>query len=261
MTAPVPVPAPAPAAARPAALASSLALVGYALRACVPARRRIALLVPCMAAVLFGALSRSFEGDASHQFGRVAALALFGLVLPVTTLVVGDAVLGAEVRRGSFTFTWMSPIPAWRIVVGRWVGGTIVAAGALAFAFSLAALVAGTPDSVGPVTAAAVFGASAYVAVFMAIGSIAQRAAVWSLAFVFLVERLLGAALSGIAQLSPSWEARAAYVGMADVSQRLHRDGMPEGGDALLRLAIITAVALAIASLRLPRMRMASSSD
>ena len=82
---------------------------------------------------------------------RVAALALFGLVLPITTLVVGDAVLGAEVRRGSFSFTWLSPVPSWQIVLARWIGGTVVAAGSLSLAFAVAALVAGTPDSVEPV--------------------------------------------------------------------------------------------------------------
>ena len=250
-----------PPAARPPLVTSSVALVGYALRACLPAKRRLALLLPCLAAVLFGALSRGMGGDASHHFGRVAAIALFGLVLPVTTLVVGDAVLGAEVRRGSFTFTWMSPVPAWQIVLARWVGGTAVAAGSLALAFSVAALVAGTPDSVGAVALAGACGAAAYVAVFMAIGTIAQRAAVWSLAFVFLIERLLGAALTGIAQLSPSWEARMAFVGRADVSQALHREGMPEGLSALVRLLIITAVGLVVASVRLPRLKMAGSTD
>ena len=52
---------------------------------------------------------------------------------------------------------------------------------------------------------AAAVGSVAYVAVFIAIGCFTRRTAVWSLAFVFLVERLLGAALTGIAQLSPTW--------------------------------------------------------
>jgi ABC-type transport system involved in multi-copper enzyme maturation permease subunit len=237
------------------------ALVDYSVRSGVPPKRRLALLLPCAAAVLFGALSRGLGGDASHHFGRVAALALFGLVLPVTTLVVGDAVLGAEIRRGAFTFTWMSPVRPWRIVLARWLGGTAIAAGAIALSFSIAALVAGTPDSVGPVALAGAFGAAAYVAVFMAIGTIAQRAAVWSLAFVFLVERLLGLALSGIAQLSPSWESRMAFVGMAEVSRSLERSGLPVGWGAIVRLALITAIALAVASWRLPKTRMAGSSD
>jgi ABC-2 type transport system permease protein len=237
------------------------ALVDYALKAGVPARRRIALLLPCAAAVLFGAISRGLGGDASHHFGRVAAFGLFAVVLPVTALVVADAVLGAEIRRGAFTFTWMSPVAPWRIVLARWLGGTVFAAGSIALSFAVAALVAGTPDSAGPVALAGAAGAAAYVGVFMAIGTVAQRAAVWSLAFVFLVERLLGVALTAVAQLSPAWEARMAFVGMAEVSPGLHRGGLPEGWAAIVRLGVLTAVALAIATWRLPKSRMAGSTD
>ncbi len=238
-----------------------VALTLYALQACLPPKRRIALMIPCAASVLFGLIARGLDGDSARDFASVAVIALYGLVLPVTALVVGDAVLGAEVRRGSFTFTWMTPVPTWQIVLARWAAASAVAGGALALSFSVAALVAGTPDSAGPASLAVVFGAATYVAVFMAIGCVAQRAAVWSMAFVFLVERLLGEALSGIAQLSPSWEARAAFVGMADVQRSLERHGIPHGTGALVRLTLLTAVGLAIAVHRLPRMKMAGSSD
>jgi ABC-type transport system involved in multi-copper enzyme maturation permease subunit len=174
---------------------------------------------------------------------------------------VGDAVLGSEVRSGSFTFTWMSPVPTWQIVLGRWTGGTIVAAGALGIAFAAAAVVAGVAESAVPVAIGAAFGAGAYVAVFLAIGCIARRAAVWSLAFVFLVERLLGAALAGVAQLSPSWEARAAFTGLADGPSSLVREGIPDGWAAVVRLVLIAIVALVLASIRLRSIRLSGSSD
>ncbi len=237
------------------------ALFIYTLRTCLPPKRQIALLIPCVAAVLFGLLARTFDGEASRDFARVATLALFGLVQPVTALVVGDAVLGAEVRRGSFTFTWLSPVPVWQIAIARWAAGTFVAGGCLSLSFAIAALVAGTPDSAGPIALAVAFGAAAYIAVFMAIGCYAQRAAVWSLAFVFLVERLLGAALSGIAQLSPTWVSRGAYVGLADVQRSLERSGVPHGSGALVRLVILTAIAFGIAVWRMPRMKLAGATD
>lgn len=247
---------------RPARGGSPLpALIIYAVRTCLPPRRRLGMLIPLAAAVVFGLLVRGVDQGASHDFGRVAAVALFGLVLPVTALIVGDAVLGAEIRRGSFTFTWMTPVPTWQIVASRWIAGTAVAGVGLAVSFALSAFAAGLPSSAGPAAVAGAFGAAAYIAVFMAIGSIAKRAAVWSLAFVFLVERLLGAALSGIAQLSPSWEARGAYVGLAHAPQMLHRVGIPHGGAALVRLLMITAVGLAVTINRLPRRQMASSTD
>ena len=237
-----------------------VALVGYTLRACLP-RRWIAILIPAAASLLFGFLASTVEDTAVSAFASTASNALFGLVLPVTCLVIGDAVLGAEVRSGAFTFTWMAPVPAWQIAVGRWLGGSIPAAGCLAVAFAAAAVVAGAPESVVPVAIAAAFGAQAYVAVFIAIGCITKRAAVWSLAFVFLVERLLGAALAGVAQLSPSWEARAAFIGLADAREDFFRDGIPHGTAALVRLSLITAVALLLASRRLNNLKLTGSAD
>ena len=101
----------------------------------------------------------------------------------------------------------------------------------------------------------------AYVAIFIAIGCLARRAAVWSLAFVFLVERLLGAALSGIAQRSPSWEARAAFIGLSDAREDFIREGIPHGNAALVRLTVITVIALVLASSRLRRLKLTGSAD
>ena len=89
-----------------------------------------------------------------------------------------------------------------------------------------------------------------------------RRTAVWSLAFVFLVERLLGAALTGIAQLSPTWESRAIFVGLLDdPPSRLVREGIPEGGGAVVRLLIVAAVALALAIWRMRHLRLSGASD
>lgn len=251
----------APTAVTPRARPPIAAIVDYTLRSCLPGRRWLGVLLPAAAAVLFGLLVHAIEGPADVEFAHVAANGLFALVLPVTCLVVGDAVLGAEVRSGSFAFTWLSPVPTWQIALGRWVGGSIVAAGCTAVSFALAAVVAGAGSSAGAAALAGAVGAMAYMAVFIAIGCIAKRAAVWSLAFVFLVERLLGAALSGIAQLSPSWEARAAFVDLADGPSDLVRHGIPQGPAALVRLALITAIALALAAARLRRLRLGGSSD
>ena len=148
-------------------------------------------------------------------------------------------------------------------MLGRWVGGSLVALVTIAPACALAAVVAGTPAERGrrrssrPRSAA-----SAYVAVFIAIASLTRRTAVWSLAFVFLVERLLGSALTGIAQLSPTWESRAIFLGyLNDVPSRIVRTGIPQGGAAVVRLAIVTVVVLGVAIWRMSHMRMAGASD
>jgi ABC-type transport system involved in multi-copper enzyme maturation permease subunit len=182
--------------------------------------------------------------------------------MPIAALVIGDSVLGAEVRAGTFHFTWLSPAPTWQIVLGRWLGGSVVALVSIAPATALAALVAGAPGAAWPAFIAAAIGSVAYVAIFIAIGAMTRRTAVWSLAFVFLVERLLGAALTGIAQLSPTWESRATFVGLlSDPPQRLIRKGIPEGWGAVVRLAAVAVVALLLANWRMRHMRLSGATD
>jgi ABC-type transport system involved in multi-copper enzyme maturation permease subunit len=183
------------------------------------------------------------------------------LILPITCLVVGDALLGAEIRSGIFSFTWLSPVPHWTIIVGRWLGGCMIAAAILAPAVAAGALVAGAPGSAGAAIVAAVAGAAAYLAVFLAIGATFQRPVVWSLAFVILVERLLGAGLAGVAQLSPGWLAQEVLVGVTHAAADLQRKGIPHGWAAVGRLAVVAAVGLAVATRRLRRLKPASASD
>jgi hypothetical protein len=76
------------------------------------------------------------------------------------------------------------------------------------------------------------------------------------------LERLLGAALTGIAQISPTWESRAIFVGyLDDPPSRLIRTGIPDGGAAVGRLVIVAAVALVIATWRMSHMRLSGASD
>jgi len=241
-----------------------VAIVIYTWQSCMPPKRWLAILLPCAGALLFGLLARAVDNFPTREraFANVAAEGIFSLVMPIAALVIGDSVLGAEVRAGTFHFTWLSPTPTWQIVLGRWIGGSVVACITIAPATAIAAFVAGAPSAAGPAYVAAAVGSVSYIALFIAIGCITRRTAAWSLAIVFLVERLLGAALTGIAQLSPTWESRAIFVGyLDDPPQRLIRAGIPQGGDAIIRLAIVAIVALVVANWRMSHMRLSGASD
>jgi ABC-type transport system involved in multi-copper enzyme maturation permease subunit len=238
------------------------AIFMYTLRSCLPPKRLVAVLLPCVGAILFGLLARAVDSSPERAFANVAAEGIFSLVMPIAALIIGDSVLGAEVRAGTFHFTWLSPVPLVQVVVGRWLGGSLIALVTIAPATALAAVVAGAPSSAGAAFIAAAVGSVSYVALFIAVACVTRRTATWSLAIVFLVERLLGAALTGIAQLSPTWESRAVFVGLLDrPPRRLLREGIPEGTDAIVRLAIVTIVCLLIANWRMSRMRLAGASD
>lgn len=236
------------------------AIVRYTLRVCVP-RHRALLVLPVAGSMLFGLLSRLSDEAAATAFARVGGAAFHSLVLPITCLVIGDALLGAEVRSGIFAFTWLSPVPYRTIVLGRWLGGCLIAAAILCPAAAAGAVAAGAPGSAGPAMLAAVTGATAYLAVFVAVGASFQRPVVWSLALVILVERLLGAGLAGIAQLSPGWLAQEVLVGLTRTAADLQRKGVPHGWAAVGRLAVVAAVGLVIATRRLRRLRPASAAD
>ena len=236
------------------------AIVRYTIRACVPAQRGL-LLLPVAGALLFGLLSQLSDEAAVTGFARVGGTALHTLVLPITCLIIGDALLGAEVRSGVFAFTWLSPVRYATIVGGRWLGGCLSAAAVLVPAAAASAVVAGAPSSAGPAAVAALAGAGAYLALFVAVGASFKRPVVWSLILVILVERLLGAALSGIAQLSPGWLAQAALVGLTGAEDDLRREGIPHGWAAVGRLVLVAVVGLAIAARRLRSLKPASSAD
>ncbi|MEY2569235.1 MAG: type transport system permease protein [Actinomycetota bacterium] len=235
------------------------ALVHYTLRACLPARRLAGLGLLMVAGLLFGLIAAVVPEPATSAFGHVAEHGLFGLVLPLAGLVVGDAVLGAEVRKGTFHFTWLSPVPRWQIAVGRWVGGSLVVIAAMAPTFFLAGVIAGTPRGGAAAAAGAALGGAAYVAVLMAVGATFRRAAAVSLALVFLGERLLGGVLTGIAQWSPQWEGSAVFTGWAH--GLVPRDGIPNGWGAVVRLVLITLIGLALTSWRLGKLELAGPGD
>ena len=88
-----------------------------------------------------------------------------------------------------------------------------------------------------------------------------RRSALWSLAIVLLGEWLLGTPLTGIALVSPLWEAQQAFAGLWEDGDLIARSGMPSGWGAVLRLAILTLAALALATWRVAHMRPLAGDD
>jgi hypothetical protein len=233
----------------------------YAIRVCVPPKRWALLALPLIGAFLFGLLAQAVDDPTPEGAFNSVSNGLFALVLPFACLVVGDAVLGAEVRSGAFALTWLSPASFTTIVLARWLAGWAVAAVALAPGAALATVAAGLPEAAGPLVVSVVAAAGAYIALFVLIGAAVRRAALWSLAVVLIGERLLGAALAGIAQLSPQWLAQTAYAGLGPDADELERSGVPSGTGALVRLAIVTVVCLALAVRRVRKLKIAGSAD
>ncbi len=208
-----------------------VAILVYTLQSCFPPKRWVAVLLPCAGALLFGLLAHAVNDSAERAFANVAAEGIFGLVMPIAALVIGDC---RARRRGARRHVPLHVAVADADLAdrARSLAGRLVrrrSSPSRRRARSPRSSPA-RPRAPAPAFVAAAVGSVAYVAIFIAIGCLTRRTAVWSLAFVFLVERLLGAALTGIAQLSPTWESRAIFVGyLDDPPSRLVRDGIPAG--------------------------------
>lgn len=233
-------------------------MVAYVLRSARPRHWWVALL-PTVITVLLALLARRGDGTAEHDFVAVVAIALCTVLLPLTCLVIGDSVLGAELRSGTFALTWLAPVPVWLIVLARWTGALLLVGAALLPAVLVAAVVADASGAGPPVLTSVLLGAAAYLAVFMMFGAVFRRSLAWSLAFIVVFERFLGAALTSIASLSPSWLSFGLLADWTDAY--VTPDGMATGREAVVRLLVLTVVGLLVTTRKVARPRVASGDE
>lgn len=102
-----------------------VALLVYTLLSYFPLKRWAAVVLPCAGVLLFALLAHAADASADRAFANIAAEGTVGLVVPIAALVIGDSVLGAEVRSGRSQFTWLSPAPTGQIVAARWPAGPV----------------------------------------------------------------------------------------------------------------------------------------
>ncbi len=255
-------PSPGPAPRSPSLPVAFAAVVAYAVRITVGSRRWLVLYGGLVVAALGVGLLAHVPGEPTDRaFAEVALVILFGLVIPLACLVVGDGALGAEIRSGTFQLTWLSPVPVWVIVIGRWLAAWALGAAGLVGASVVAALVAGSAVNAAPLAVASVLAAAAYVAVFVLVGAVFRLAALWSLVLIFLVEQLLGAVLSGIAQYAPGWLGRGVFADLGTGTGSYDYSGVPTGTEAIVRLVVVTAVVLALATWRLRSLSLSGGRD
>ena len=166
-------------------------------------RRRALLLIP-LPLVLIGLvlIGRASGEDPQHWAQPVLAGFGFAVVLPLTALIVGTSVLGAEIDDGTLVHILTKPIARSEIVLTK----LAVAFGVTTVAGALPLLVAGLiTDSARlgiAMLVAGVVGSLAYSAVFLALSLLTRRPVVIGLLYVLLWEGLLGNLLAGTRVLS-----------------------------------------------------------
>jgi ABC-2 type transport system permease protein len=210
-------------------------------------QRRAWLLLP-MPVVLVGltVIGRVSEVSAQDWIPVVTGFS-FSVILPLTALIVGTAVLGAEIDDSTITHILTKPLPRYEIILSK----LVVAASVTMLTVGLPMAVA-IPNTVRlgvGLAVGALVASLAYSALFIALSLVVRRAVPVGLLYVLVWEGTLGNALEGTQMLSVQQCARTVAAAVADYSELAAKVSTPLAG-IMLGVFAVAGTALAIDRLR-----------
>ena len=231
------------------------------LRATLSRKRALLFALPAVVLILLTVALKATKAPLRPWPSHVLGTFGFSVLLPLTALIIGTSVFGAEVDDGSIIHLLATPVRRSSVVVTKFLVATGLAMVFAAVPELIGALIAGggsassLGDKVGLVSistsqfAAGLFvGALAcsviYNAVFVMVSTATTRAIAVGLLYVLVWEVLLSNFVSGVKLLSVS------HYGLG-IANGLASDPALEAGLGVLTSvvmgAIVTVVALALA--------------
>jgi|GEM_PF-280528 len=191
-------------------------------------------------------------------------------LLPIAVLLLATAAFGNELEDRTLPYLTLKPMSRARIVLEKWLATVAVALPVLLLGLIAVTLVAGrgpveTASRVaapadlwpllGAMAAATAAGVVLLSAVFLLVGLVIPRALLAGMVYIFAWESLLGRFLPGVQALSVRHAVESVFVGLlADPNVTL--DGAATVRGALTTVVVASAVALALATLRLRTMNL-----
>lgn len=222
------------------------------LRATVGRRRALLFaLAPLVLIVLAGVLKASHPPDADWPARTLGDFG-FTVLVPLTALVIGTSVLGAEIDEGSVVHLLATPVRRSSVIVTKWL---VAACLTMIFA-ALPELIAGiiATGRLGSLAAGLFLGALAgsliYTALFVLISVVTTRAIAVGLLYVVIWEGLLANFVGGARILSIGHYSLGVANGIA------HDNGLGAGlsvTTSVILGVIVTVFALVLAVRRLAR--------
>lgn len=165
-------------------------------------RSRFLLLFP-LPLILLGMTA---VGSSFAEPEEYAAAVLIGIgvavLLPVTALIIGTAVLGSEIDDGTVVHILTKPIARWRIVLSKLMVAFVMTAITVGVPMFISGMVAGGSKLAIGITAASLVGALAYCSLFLALSVLTRRPVLIGLLYVVVWEGLLSNFVTGTRVLS-----------------------------------------------------------
>jgi ABC-2 type transport system permease protein len=232
------------------------------LRATLSRRRALLFALPAVVLILLTAALKATRPPMALWPSHVLGTFGFSVLIPLTALIIGTSVLGAEIDDGSIVHLLATPVRRTSVIVTKFLVATGLTIVFAAVPELIAALISGggsipassAPDAglvtIGTGTFAVALFAGAlacsviYNAVFVMVSAATTRAIAVGLLYVLVWEVLLSNFVSGVKLLSVS------HYGLG-IANGLASDPALEAGLGLLTSvvmgAIVTVVALALA--------------
>jgi ABC-2 type transport system permease protein len=217
------------------------------MRAAMGRKRALLFAIPPVILLLVTVLIKLAHPNDPSWPSEVLGIFGFTVVLPLTALIIGTSVLGAEVDEGSIVHLLATPVPRSVVISSKYLVAVALTAAFVAVPELLAGLIATgglTKLAVG-LFAGALAGSVMYNAVFVMVSVLTTRAIAVGLAYVLIWEGLLANLVSGARLLSVGHYSLGVANGIAHDGNALNA-GLNLGTSVVMG-AIVTAIALVIA--------------
>jgi ABC-2 type transport system permease protein len=213
-------------------------IASVTLRAALGRRRALLYAIPPLILIGVSAILRLTSPADPAWPARILGEFGFSVVLPLTALIIGTSVLGAEVDDGSVVHLLATPVPRRVIITTKFAVATAVTVVFAALPELLAGLIAAGPRLAVGLFAGALAAAVIYNALFVCLSTATSRALVAGLGYVVIWEGVLANVVGGARILSVS------HYGLAVASSVAPGHAL-QPGVGLITACVLGAVATA----------------
>ena len=243
-------------------------VAGITMRATLGRKRALLFALPAVILILFTVALKASRPPSRPWPSHVLGTFGFSVLIPLTALIIGTSVLGAEIDDGSIIHLLATPVRRSSVIVTKFLVATVLTMVFAAIPELIAALIAGGGVTQGPATAGpggatavtpvpvsgsklalglfvgALACAVIYNAVFIMVSVATTRAIAVGLLYVLIWEALLSNFVSGARLLSIS------HYGLGIANGIAHDSALDAGLTVVTSVimgVIVTAVALVLA--------------
>jgi len=174
------------------------------LRAVFGRKRALLFAIPPLILILITLVLKEARPPGAAWPGRILGDFGFSVILPLTALIIGTSVLGAEIDDGSIVHLLATPVRRSSVIVTKFAVGAVLTMAFVAVPELVAGLIAtGGPSKLAAgLFVGALVGSVIYNAVFVMLSVLTTRAIAVGLLYVLIWEAVLGNFVSGARLLS-----------------------------------------------------------